>query len=106
MYQTYINIGPIFDSKNWTSFLPRSSINSVFAYSKTERYYISRLCFEIARQFRLSIDSVICRGISKQNLLMYVKAIIDVQAKIMLVVVLYLHKHCKLNLTSPRTDAT
>jgi hypothetical protein len=28
--------------------------HSVFAYTKTERYYISRLCFEIARQFRLS----------------------------------------------------
>jgi hypothetical protein len=28
----------------------------VFAYPKTERYYSSRLCFEIARQFRLSTE--------------------------------------------------
>jgi hypothetical protein len=38
-----------------------------FRVSKTERYYISKLCFEIARQF--SIDSVIWCAISKQNLL-------------------------------------
>jgi hypothetical protein len=30
--------------------------HSVFAYPKRERYYISRLCFEIARQFRLSTE--------------------------------------------------
>jgi hypothetical protein len=30
--------------------------NSVFTYPKRERYYISSLCFEIARQFNLSIE--------------------------------------------------
>jgi hypothetical protein len=30
--------------------------HSVFAYPKREGYYISRLCFEIARQFRLSTE--------------------------------------------------
>jgi hypothetical protein len=60
-------------STKWYTFTVNSIWkHRVFAYPKRVRYYISRLCFEIAGQFRLSTElySIVWSGapFQKQNL--------------------------------------